>query len=171
MTLSRAGKLDQPAGLMSMARLDLGPSHGQPSAGRVLLATLASIAGSLAADALLVVIGQAVFPSTRGYAHFQFSDYAKLTVIGVIIACVAWPVVTRISSDPRWLFLRLAVLVTLVLWLPDLYILHGGAPAKAVAVLMLMHLAIALVTYNLLVRLAPIRSEPGVRTAPQHARH
>jgi len=156
---------------MSMARLDLGPSHGQPSAGRVLLATLASIAGSLAADALLVVIGQAVFPSTRGYAHFQFSDYAKLTVIGVIIACVAWPVVTRISSDPRWLFLRLAVLVTLVLWLPDLYILHGGAPAKAVAVLMLMHLAIALVTYNLLVRLAPIRSEPGVRTAPQHARH
>jgi Family of unknown function (DUF6069) len=156
---------------MSMARLDLGPSHGQPSAGRVLLATLASIAGSLAADALLVVIGQAVFPSTRGYAHFQFSDYAKLTVIGVIIACVAWPVVTRISSDPRWLFLRLAVLVTLVLWLPDLYILHGGAPAKAVAVLMLMHLAIALVTYNLLVRLAPIRSEAGVRTAPQHARH
>jgi hypothetical protein len=156
--------------LMSLARLDLGPRHGQPSAGRVLLATLASIAGSLAADALLVVIGQAVFPSTRGYAHFQFSDYAKLTVIGVIIACVAWPVVTRVSSDPRWLFLRLAVLVTLVLWLPDLYILHGGAPAKAVAVLMLMHLAIALVTYNLLVRLAPIRSEAGVRTAPQHAR-
>jgi hypothetical protein len=156
--------------LMSLARLDLGPRHGQPSAGRVLLATLASIAGSLAADALLVVIGQAVFPSTRGYAHFQFTDYAKLTLIGVIIACVAWPVVTRVSSDPRWLFLRLAVLVTLVLWLPDLYILHGGAPAKAVAVLMLMHLAIALVTYNLLVRLAPIRSEAGVRTAPQHAR-
>lgn len=62
------------------------------------------------------------------------------------------------------------MLVTLVPWLPDLYILHGGAPAKAVAVLMLMHLAIALVTYNLLVRLAPIQAEVGARTAPQPAR-
>jgi hypothetical protein len=48
--------------------------------------------------------------------------------------------------------------VTLVLFLPDLYILKQGQPAKAVAVLMLMHLAIALVTYNALVRLAPLRS-------------
>lgn len=70
--------------LMSLARLDFAPRHGQPLASRVLAATLASIVGSLAADALLVVIGQAVFPSTRGYVHFQFADYAKLTVIGVI---------------------------------------------------------------------------------------
>lgn len=155
---------------MSLARLDFAPRHGQPLASRVLAATLASIVGSLAADALLVVIGQAVFPSTRGYVHFQFADYAKLTVIGVIIACAGWPVVTRLASDPRWLFFRLAVLVTIVLWLPDLYILHGGAPAKAVAVLMAMHVAIALVTYNLLVRLAPIRPEVRTRIRPQHAR-
>jgi hypothetical protein len=69
---------------------------------RVLLATIASIAGSLAADALLVAIGQAVFPSTRGCVHFQFADYAKLAVIGVIFACVGWPIVTRVSRDPRW---------------------------------------------------------------------
>ncbi len=155
---------------MSLARLDFAPRHRQPLASRVLAATLASIVGSLAADALLVVIGQAVFPSTRGYVHFQFADYAKLTVIGVIIACAGWPVVTRLTSDPRWLFFRLAVLVTVVLWLPDLYILHGGAPAKAVAVLMAMHVAIALVTYNLLVRLAPIQPEARTRTRPQHAR-
>jgi hypothetical protein len=140
---------------MSLLHLDFSPQHRQPRWPRVLLATVAAVAGSLAADALLVVIGQAVFPSTRGYPHFQFSDYGKLTVIGVLIACAGWPVVTRISSAPRWLFLRLAILVTLLLWLPDLYILHGGAPGEAVAVLMVMHLAIALVTYNLLVRLAP----------------
>jgi hypothetical protein len=107
------------------------------------------------ADAALVAIGTAVFPSTKGYVHFRFSDYGKLTVIGVVIACVAWPIVTRISFDPKWLFLRLAVLVTLVLWLPDLWILWKGQPGRAVAVLMVMHLAIALVTYNALVRLAP----------------
>jgi Family of unknown function (DUF6069) len=149
--------------LATIARIDLRPRHAQPRISRVALATLAAAAGSLAADALLVATGQAVFPGTRGYAHFQFHDYAKLTVIGVIIACAAWPAVTRISSHPRWLFFRLAILVTLVLWLPDAYILYRGQPADAVAILFLMHLAIALVTYNMLVRLAP--SGP----APRHA--
>lgn len=149
-------------------RIDFAPAHRQPSVARLLLATVGSIVGSLAADALLVVIGQAVFPSTRGYPHFQFADYSKLTVIGVLIACAGWPVVTRISSAPRWVFLRLAIITTLVLWLPDLYILHGGAPGRAVAVLMLMHLAIALVTYNLLVQLAPVTAlrQPAVRPRP-----
>jgi hypothetical protein len=45
-----------------------------------------------------------------------------------------------------------------VLLLPDVYILYRGQPADAVAVLMVMHLAIALVTYNLLVNLAPLGS-------------
>ena len=49
-------------------------------------------------------------------------------------------------------------LVTLVLWLPDLYILAKGEPLRAVAVLMMMHLAIAVVSYNCLVRIA--RVEP-----------
>lgn len=116
-----------------------------------------SIGGSLLADALLVVIGTAVFVSTKGYAHFRFADYARLTVIGVVIACVAWPIVTRITSAPRWLFLRLAALVTLVLFAPDLWLLAKGQPPKAVGILMAMHLAIALVTYNALVRIAPVK--------------
>jgi uncharacterized membrane protein YraQ (UPF0718 family) len=129
--------------------------------GRVLIALVVSIAGSLAADALLVWIGTAIWPGTSGYVHFQFHDYAKLTIAGVVIACAAWPVVTRLSSAPRWLFFRLAILVTLVLWLPDLYILDLGQPARAVAVLMAMHLAIALVTYNALVHIARVKPLPG----------
>ncbi|MGD0374394.1 MAG: hypothetical protein ABSB01_07420 [Streptosporangiaceae bacterium] len=140
----------------SLVRLDFSPQHRQPPAWRILVATAAAVAGSLAADAILVAIGEGLFPGTKGYAHFQFADYAKLTVIGVIIASAAWPVVTRVTSAPRWLFSRLAVLVTLFLWLPDLYILYRGQPARAVAVLMVMHLAIALVTYNLLVHVAPV---------------
>jgi Family of unknown function (DUF6069) len=161
--------------LAAIARIDFQPTHRQPRTSRFMLAALAAIAGSLAADAILVAAGQALFPGTRGYPHFQFPDYAKLTVIGVTIACAAWPVVTRVSSSPRWLFFRLAILVTLMLWLPDVYILHLGQPADAVGVLIVMHLAIALITYNLLVRLAPagparreagepkIRSEAGFR--------
>jgi hypothetical protein len=143
---------------LGLARVDLAPAHRQPSSLQVAIATVASVAGSLAADAILVVIGQAIFPSTKGYVHFQFADYSKLTIIGVLIACAAWPIVTRVSSAPRWLFFRLAIAVTLVLWLPDLYILHLGQPVQAVAVLMVMHLAIAVVTYNCLVHIAAIKS-------------
>jgi hypothetical protein len=83
---------------------------------------------------------------------------------------VAWPIVTRITSAPRWMFVRMAILVTLVLWLPDLYILYRGQPGEAVAILMLMHVAIAVVTYNLLVRVAPAGSAVTAARAPQHAR-
>src|SRR5262249_11055784 len=56
---------------------------------------------------------------------------------------------------------RLAVLVTLVLWLPDLYILDLGRPGRAGAVLIFIHPVIALIPVNCLLRLA--RTQPLVR--------
>jgi hypothetical protein len=129
-----------------------------PSNAEVIVASLIAIVGSLVADLALVALGEHVFPSTKGYAHFQFSDFGKLTVIGVVIACIGWPIVARITSRPRWLFFRMAIVTTVVLLAPDVYIWHNGQPAKAVLVLMCMHLAIAVVTYNALVRLAPTRT-------------
>jgi hypothetical protein len=149
--------------LMALARLDFAPEHRQPSAFRVLLASLAAIAGSLLADAVIVAISGAVMPSTQGYVHFQFADYGKLTVIGVVIACAAWPIVTRVCAAPRWLFRRLAILVTLVLLLPDLYIFAKGQPGDAVSALVVMHIAIGVVTYTSLVRLAPVRDARRAR--------
>jgi hypothetical protein len=148
---------------MSALHLDFKSPHREPSVVRLLVATVLSVGLSLAADLALVAVGTWLFPSTKGYGHFQFHDYAKLTIIGVIIACAAWPAVTRVSSAPRWLFFRLAIAVTVVLLLPDVYILHQGQPARAVAILMVMHLAIGVITYNALVRVAPPqrRSDPG----------
>lgn len=143
--------------LLTWGRVDFPPSRQFPKAWRLAAATVVAVVGSLAIDALLVAIGVAAFPTTSGYGHFQFSDYGKLTVLGVLIACAAWPFVARASSSATWLFKRMAVAVTLVLWLPDLYILAKGQPHDAVAVLMVMHLAIAVVTYNALVRIAPAR--------------
>ena len=54
-----------------------------------------------------------------------------------------------------------------MLWLPDLYILDLGQPGRAVAVLMVMHLAIAVVTYTSLVHIAA--AKPVTRQAG-HAR-
>lgn len=87
-----------------------------------------------------------------------------------MIACPAWPVVARISSQPRWLFFRRAILVTLALWLPDPCILARGQQAEPVTVLMIMRLAIALITYNCLVHQAKASaiSRPAPGTAPRH---
>jgi hypothetical protein len=139
------------------ARIDVPDSARPPAPARFAAATVVSIVGSLLVDALIVAIGKTAFPSTKGYVHFRFSDYGKLTVIGVILACVAWPVVTRLSSAPRWLFVRMAVLVTVVLLLPDVVLLSRGQPVDAVVILMFMHLGIAIVTFNALVLIAPPR--------------
>lgn len=155
--------------VLAATRLERNSTPHLPSTARTAVAALAALAGSLAVDALLVAVGTRLFPSTVGYAHFRFSDYGELTTVGVVAASLAWPVTTRITSAPRWLFFRTAVLVTLLLWLPDLWILAEGQPPRAVAVLMVMHLAIALITYNLLVHLAPVRA-PGEAPAPdRHA--
>ena len=143
---------------LAIARVDWTPAHRQPSVARLCIATTLAIVGSLVADALVVALGTHLFPGTAGYEHFRFADYAKLTVVGVVIAGAAWPVVARVSSAPRWLFFRAAIAVTLVLFLPDVWIWLQGESAQGVAVLLAMHVAIAVITYNLLVHLAPVRA-------------
>lgn len=144
--------------VLTLSKVDFAPKHRQPKWGRVALATVLAIGLSLAACAALVVLGEHLWPATKGFVHFRFSDYAKLTTLGVLIAGAGWPVVTRITSVPRWLFFRLAILVTLALWLPDVWIWLKGEPVHGVEVLAVMHLAIALITYNLLVHVAPVRA-------------
>ena len=148
---------------LAAVHLDFAPTRRQPGPGRVALATALALAGSLLADVVIVAIGKAAFPATKNYDHFQFSDYATLTIIGVLIAALGWPIITRVSSEPKWIYSRLAVLVTLVLLLPDVWLLHKDQPAKAVAVLMVMHLAIAVVTYFAVVTVA--------RPGPKHQSH
>jgi hypothetical protein len=153
--------MDSLLSLLAKFKIDFSPRERPPRLARWLLGTFVVLVGSLVADALIAKVGVKIFPKYTGYPHFQFMDYAKLTVIGVLGACIGWPIVTMISSAPRWVYFRLAVIVTLVLFLPDVYILYLGQPAVAVGILIVMHIAIALVTYNAMIHLAPTR----------HARH
>ncbi len=154
---------------LALARVDWSPSRRQPRLEWVVVATILAVAGALLADAAIVKVGTSVFPSTAGYPHFRFDDYAKLTVIGVVVGCAGWPIVTRISSSPRWLCSRLAVLISLVLFLPDVWLLVRHQPARAVLVLMVMHVAVALITYQVVVRVAPAR-DPRQRSRTTFSR-
>jgi hypothetical protein len=142
---------------LAIARVDWTPSHRRPSVTRMAMATVVAMAGSLAADAILVAIATRVFPGTAGYEHFRFDDYAKLTIIGVVIGAAGWPVITHISSAPRWLYGWLTVLISVALFLPDLWLLIRGQPLTAVVVLMAMHVAIAVIICSTMVLVAPVR--------------
>ncbi len=130
---------------------------------RVALSTVVAITGSLLCDAGLAFLGKRLFPSLAHYSHFQFGEYAKLTIIGVVIAAVGWPIVTRISSTPRWVYLRAAIATTVVLLAPDGYIwLIQNQPIRGVGVLVVMHFAIAIVTYWAIMLIAPVpRDQPN----------
>ncbi len=148
-----------------VVRLDLRPAS-PPSHLRWVLATVMSLALSLALNALAVHVATSELPSTRHFPHFRFDDYGTLTVIGVLFGATGWAAVVRLSSDARWLLFRLAVIVSLVSFLPDAWILLEGETAKGVATLAVMHLLVALVTYNLLVHVAPAgRPAVGVGAA------
>jgi hypothetical protein len=142
---------------LAIARVDWTPHHRQPNPILVIVAAVITLIGALAADTALVAVGTHVFPATAGYGHFKFDDYAKLTIIGVVIGAAGWPVITRVSSAPKWLYGRLTILITIVLFLPDAWLLIHHQPPKAVAVLMSMHVAVAVVIYFAMVNVAPIR--------------
>lgn len=143
--------------------IDFPAGSAQPPLVRFLLATVVAVFASLGACAALVAIGTAVFPSTIGYEHFQFGDYAKLTIIGVVIAAFGWPATTFVSSRARKPYLVLAILVSIVALAPDAWLLYRGQSAQAVLVLVWMHLALAVITYTSLVFVAPQRRDGAVR--------
>ncbi|MGN6743308.1 MAG: hypothetical protein ACTHJL_08430 [Amnibacterium sp.] len=147
------------------AGIDLPRGSAQPSPWRFAVALVVAVVGSLVACWLIATASIALLPSLRGYDHFRFADYAKLTVIGVVIASLAWPVVCWFSTRAARILAVLAVLVTIASFAPDVWIGIHGQPAAGVLALAVMHVALLLVTYPALVLIAPQR-RPG-RNVPR----
>jgi len=132
-----------------------------PSGLRIAMVTSLAAVASVVVNAALVWLATAFDPPLKHYSHFRLVDYGTLTVVGVICAGVAWEFATRNLAAPRHTFFQVAVGVIFVLWVPDVWLLIKHEPTRAVIFLIVMHLAVALITYNLLVFAAPV----GVRDA------
>lgn len=137
--------------------LDLPAGSAQPRWWRWLIAAIVAAVGSVAACWAIAVATAAAFPSTAGYDHFAFGDYAKLTLAGVALAVVVWPIATLLSSRARRLYLVVAVLALVASFVPDAWILYRGQPLIGVAALAVMHVAVGAVTVAALLGLAPQR--------------
>jgi hypothetical protein len=129
-----------------------------PTYRRVAAAGLAAAAVSLAADVVLATVGQAAFTVPAAFGKFSFATHPLLAVLGIAGATATWAALTRLSSRPKWLLIRLAALVTALFLIPDFLLLGTpGNPTGPVVILMLMHLAIAVITYTALTKVAPVR--------------
>ncbi|MGN6326002.1 DUF6069 family protein [Pseudolysinimonas sp.] len=137
--------------------LDLPAGSAQPRWWRWLVASVVAVVVSVAACWAVAAATAAAFPSTAGYDHFQFADYAKLTIAGVAVAAVVWPLATLLSTRARRLYLVLAVLGLVASFVPDLWILYRGQPLIGVLALAIMHVAVGAVTVAALLGLAPQR--------------
>jgi hypothetical protein len=142
-------------------RLDRRPLSELPKVTRVASAGMIAVVGSLVVDAVLVALGRAVFDPASSFGPFHFSSYAPLTVLGVVAATIGWGILVHLTSVPRWVLRRAAVVVTVALLIPDVAILPGN-PDGGVATLMVMHIAIAVITYASLLRVAPARETRSV---------
>ena len=130
-----------------------------PQPRQVAFAGAVAVVGSLVAAIVLAQIGAATFSYPAEFDKFRLPGYAVLTVGGVIGATLAWLVVSRYAPEPRPLLARLAVIVTVVLLLPDFWLFtQPGNPTGPVLVLIVMHVVIAVVAYYTLVGLAPVTS-------------
>lgn len=128
-----------------------------PTVASLVLAFIVALAGSLAVDALIAHVAVLLSPALQGYPHFRFFDYARLTILGVLGAAAGWWMLAVVSPVASRLYAIAAVVLTIVLFAPDIWILLGGAPGGGVLALMVMHVAVAFVVYGVMTRLAPAR--------------
>lgn len=154
------------------------PDAAPPAHRRVAAAGLAAAAISLAAGAVLATIGQTAFTVPASFGKLAFGTYAVLTVLAVAGATATWCAVTRLSSRPKWLLTRLAALATALFLIPDFLLLGTpGNPTGPVVIVMLMHLALAVITYTALALVGrrhlcqtpsiPAPSPPDSRSTPE----
>lgn len=141
-----------------------------PSGRRVAMVTVLAALVSLIVNAALVWLATAFDSPLSHYSHFRLSDYGTLTVIGVAAAGVAWHLASRNLATPRRTFFRVAVVAMVALWVPDLWLLIKHEPTRAVVFLMIMHVAVALITYNFLVYAAPVGVHDVAVEAAAHSR-
>lgn len=97
------------------------------------------------------------------FGALSASPVTFLTVLGVGAATAVYGAVTRLSPSPDWVFVRLAIVALLISFIPDIVVLLYDAEATfgAVVVLMLMHVAVALICVGVLTQ----RYRPRIRSS------
>jgi hypothetical protein len=110
------------------------------------LAKRGGIAAVLSVVANLVVLQAVLVPElVQGFEPLNVGPVAIFSVLGAVGATVTYGIVDRLSETPDRTFVVVAAVVLLVSFVPDVLMLQAdpAATAPAVAVLMFMHVVVA----------------------------
>jgi hypothetical protein len=129
---------------------------GRVALGRLLWVGPLAIIASAIANALLQQIAAALLRPDPAFLPLSFGPPIFFTVVGVLGAVIVFALVARFARDPIPLFRRIALVVLIVSFVPDVLMLFANTPGATVAnvvVLMLMHVVAWAITVELLTRL------------------
>ena len=125
-----------------------------PVVGGVLAAAVVASAGNAVVSLLARAAG-----ASSWFQALNPASYVPLTVIGIVLGAAGWGIVRRLAKNPRRLLGRLAPIVVVVSFVPDLALLGANQPgtsALAVAALMVMHVLVAAVALFACGRVLPL---------------
>ena len=144
-------------------------THRNPPTRIALPAALvASVAAALISELILAAIAHGAGASPD-FPPLTFRRMLGPTFVGLLTAVVVWELVRRRAGDPVAVMRRLAPIVIVLSWVPDVVLgaTHQDATGPLpdttwgeVAVLMVMHLVVAAIGLGLFSRLLPLRRPP-----------
>lgn len=111
------------------------------------LAKRGGIAVVLSVVANLVLLQAVLVPElVQQFEPLNVGPVAIFSVLGAVGATIAYAVVDRLSETPDRAFVTVAAVVLVLSFIPDLLVLRSdpAATVPAVAVLMLMHVVVAI---------------------------
>jgi hypothetical protein len=123
---------------------------------RIALATAIALIIAVPLDLAIEAFARQAFSVSPDFPPFQGS-VAPYSAGGIILAGVVYAVLRRVVPDSDRVYVRIAIVVLVLSWIPDvalLFINEPGATVPAVASLMVMHAVAAAVVVTLLVRIA-----------------
>jgi hypothetical protein len=151
--------------------LEAGPS----TLARAALALVTAVVAASVVDTVIAALAHAAGAS-HGFRPLQFATYTSLTVIGILLADLAWLTVRARSADPGRLLRSLVPVVVGLSFIPD--VLVGATKSQAhtswgaVGALMLMHLVVAasaVASFRWLLPLGPRRGRAGMLSSVENS--
>src|SRR5918998_6224770 len=117
------------------------------SFGRLLWVGPLAVLASVIANVLVSITAVALVGISPEFEPLHLRPVIGFTAVGVLGAVIVFALVARFSRRPVRLFRRIALVVLLLSFLPDLSLLliaspYAGTTAQSVVVLMLMHVVV-----------------------------
>jgi hypothetical protein len=123
---------------------------------RIVLATAIALVIAVSTDLAIEAFARQAFAVSPQFEPFQ-GTVAPYTAGGLVLAGIAYALVSRLVRDAARVYIRLAIVALVLSWIPDvalLFINEPGATVPAVASLMVMHAVAAAIVVTLLVKIA-----------------